>query len=283
MGRAAIKALTVCVNFDDILRLTLPRTLPHVDKLLVITSSKDERTQAYLREQDPDKVLTLVTDVFYENGAVFNKGAAIEQGFDVLGRQGWMLVMDSDIVIPSTIPQCKLEIGRLYTPHRRILADIAGMTELPDIPIESLPLHAEHGHYGYFQLFHSNDPVLKKQPWYEIDWRHAGGCDSTFQRRWHKSQRSRMPFEVIHLGPTDSNWFGRTHPRLDGDSLGAEATERLAMQQSLHRKYGWKGFKKTGEAVKERIDGDPNRQEDCHDQSFDKPQKRFIRRHRPKR
>lgn len=279
--RVGIRALTVCVGYDDFLRLTIPQTVKHVDQLLVITAPADTRTQELVR-QYPEKVQLHITDAFYQDDAPFNKGRAIEEGFDVIGRKGWMLVMDSDIVIPERLPFTPLQVGKLYTPFRRILSQVEGLTELPKIDFRTLPLREEYGHFGYFQLFHAADPVLKQQPWYETQWRHAGGCDSAFQRRWSKGDKIRPSFEVVHLGDPDQNWFGRATPRIDTGEVDPAADERMAQQKALHRKYGWCGEKRTGEAVQERLDGDPVTKENCHDQSLDKAQRTHRHIYRPK-
>ncbi len=268
-----IKAITVCVGYDDFLRLTLPRLVLHVTKVLVVTTPGDVRTHALAAEY-PDQVEIYKTDAFYRNGASFNKGLAMEEGFDFLGRDGWILILDSDIVLPAVLPPLTLTVGKLYTPSRRILSNAAidGLKDVNTIDVEQLPVRQESGNFGYFQLFNAADPVIQQQPWYGIDWVHAGGCDSVFQKRWAKQNRLRMPFHVVHLGDPDNNWFGRSTPRVDTKEVDPQAAERLAMQNALHRKYGWKGHKKTGEAVVERLVGDPNHSEECHNHDEHKVQ-----------
>lgn len=257
-----VKAITVCVGYDDFLKLTLPRIVMHVTKLLVVTSPDDVRTKELVLLY-PDKVELFVTDAFYRDGAHFNKGLAMEEGFDVLGRSGWILVLDADIVLPEVIPPLDLTVGKMYTPSRRIMSNVDGLTETPTVSPDTLPLRYEVGNFGYFQLFHADDPAITTLPWYGIDWNHAGGCDSVFEKRWDKSDRLRMPFEVIHLGDPDANWYGRTRPRIDNGEVHADADARRAKQEALHRKYGWKGRKRTGEHVVERLNGDPGA-EACH-------------------
>jgi hypothetical protein len=257
-----IKAITVCVGYDDFLRLTIARVLQHVDKLLVVTSHADVRTQELVAQYP--KAVCHKTDAFYDDGASFNKGKAMEEGFDVLGRNGWVLILDADIVLPATIPHFELQSGKLYTPARRIMTAIDGLTELPEIDMKKLPLRQESGNFGYFQLFHADDPVIRTLPWYETTWVHAGGADSVFEKRWAKANRLRMPFEVVHLGDPDQNWYGRVRPRLDTGEVDASAAERLQKVEALHRKYGWKGRRKTGEAVVERVGETSGGVEPCH-------------------
>jgi len=269
-----IKAIVVCVGYDDFLRLTISRILQHVAKLVVVTTPTDLRTQA-LCQQYPEKVTVYATEAFYADGASFNKGRALEEGFDVLGRTGWILILDADILLPERIPPLLLQPGMLYTPARRILSAVDGLVTTPTVDPATLPLRVEYGNFGYFQLFRADDPVLNvNRPWYQTDWVHAGGADSVFEKRWPKEKKARMPFEVIHLGDPDQNWYGRTRRRLDDGSVPENATELLAKQEALHAKYGWKGRKKTGQAVVERLTGDPATLEACHIQ--EKPQRRIV-------
>lgn len=258
-----VRALTVCVGYDDFLQLTLPRTIESVASLTVITSPADTLTQA-LCQKYPDKVRMHITDVFYKNGASFNKGAAIEETFGIMGRRGWFLVMDADILLPETMPDFARVPGRLYTPLRRIMSKVDGLMTTPDVDPATLPLRKEHGHFGYFQLFSAADAAVGELPWYETDWVHAGGCDSVFEKRWLPRNKLRPPFEVIHLGNPDENWYGRTRKRIDTGEVPPDAAVKLLQQEALHRKYGWKGRPKTGEPAVERIGNDPALRELCH-------------------
>ncbi len=241
-----MRALTVCVEYDDLLRLTLPRLLRHFDWLLVVTSPADDRTQ-YLVAQtvaeamagdEARKVQLHVTDAFTRGGATFNKGLAIEEGLDVLGRDGWLAIVDADIVLPSTpIPNPQSLIpGFLYGPaRRRMCVDPAAWDRGDDWSAH--PFIQDHELAGFFQLFHASDPALWERPWYGIDWRHAGGCDSVFQAKWPAERRVRLPFEVLHLGPDGTNWHGRISPRLDGAAIpGREARARAHAE--MHRLRG---------------------------------------------
>jgi hypothetical protein len=226
-----IRGITICVEYDDILAVTLPLNLQHFTELVVVTSDKDEKTVALCKEFG-DKVCVLQTDAFYRNGAKFNKGLAMEEGFDFLGRKGWTLIWDADIVFPSTMKLANIRQGHLYSPRRRILEDVSKFS--PTLDWLSLPLRHDKEHYGYFQLFHASDPVLWDKPWYDPTWTHAGGSDAMFQEKWNKDLRLRPMFEVLHLGPCDRNWFGRTTDRLDGETV-EQAALRLSNMQAMFR------------------------------------------------
>ena len=238
-----VKAIVVCVNYDDLLAVTMPAVLPHVAELLVVTAPADAKTQALVAGHPNARAH--VTDAFYRDGAKFNKGRAMEEGFDALGRDGWMLVLDADILVPpdlsAQLDRLRPRPGLLYTPRRRILADPTEWWRHTDPKTWGrLPLRVEDkGHYGYFQLFHAADPVLRRRPWYATEFTHAGQCDDKFQHLWPVARKPRPDFEVLHLGRCDENWFGRTTARLDGGDVGPDVEERKALQLKLRQKHGW--------------------------------------------
>lgn len=273
-----IKAITICVGYDDYLRLTIPRIVKNVDKLLIVTTETDVRTHELADLSE--KIQIYCTDAFYRNGAHFNKGLAMEEGFDILGREGWILILDADIWFPEPMTFPTLQAGRLYTPARRILSDVDGLTpeKLEQLNWKKLPLRQENGNFGYFQLFNAEDPAIQQLPWYDTDFNHAGGADSVFEKRWSRFNKMRMPFEVVHLGDPDANWYGRTRPRIDTGEVPEGAEVRSEMQEALHRKYGWKGRQKTGEPVVERISSTDGGPEVCH--NHEAPAGQFQRVHR---
>ena len=240
-----LKGLTICVEYDDLLRLTLPRNVKHFDYLLVVTSPHDLRTlnaiDEVTRQHGLDNVDVYLTNAFYKRGAVFNKGMCLEHGLDVVGRSGWLLVWDVDIVMPETMDLSAIEAGMLYWPRRRMchdIADYAGQTDWSRWPIQN-----ESEPAGYFNLFHAEDPVLKARPWYAIDWRHAGGYDTDFQALWPPQCKIHPPFEVLHLGEPFLNWHGRVQARTDG-TVPPEAERRQKAQKEMFAQRRTWGFRK---------------------------------------
>jgi len=222
-----MKSLVVCVEFDDFLAVTLPRNLRHFERTVVVTSVADFATHRLVRDCGCE---TVVTDVFYERHAHFNKGAAVEMAMDVLGRDGWICIWDADIVMPHSIEFDK-NPAHLHTATRRTLADPTAFRD--DLDWNTVPITGLDAEYpGYFQLFHAE--AAGPKPWYTKDWTHAGGCDSDFQGRFSPDCMSRPPFNVLHLGPTvdeatkdrvGKNWCGRVTPRIDGGPM-PEGVER---------------------------------------------------------
>lgn len=212
-----LKGVTVCVDFDDILEITLPYNQRHYQRFVVVTSTADERTQKLCRRLH---VECLVTDVFYENGAAFNKWAALELGLDAIGRSGWINVIDADIMIPRHTREFTPEIGKLYTPLRRNFT--TWLTEsVPNEPywrrFRMVNLREEHA--GYFHLFHADSPQCRELPWYSTQFKWAGTADTLFQRRFQERDKLRPKFEVLHIGETFQNWAGRVQPRIDGEEV----------------------------------------------------------------
>jgi hypothetical protein len=233
-----IRAITVCVDYDDLLAVTLPRAITHFQHVTVVTAPKDEATQA-LVEGTP-RADCFVTDAFYRHGAWFNKGLALEEGFDFMGREGWIVVMDADIILPVNFKDEHVHPGHLYCPRRRVLRDLTQWN--PSLQWRTCPHAGDKEFAGYFQLFHASDPVLCDLPWYAVRWKHAGGCDSEFQKKWRPKRKRWLKTEVLHIGEIFTNWRGRVQPRLDGQPVrGAE--ERRKQQRAMlaaRKKHGYK-------------------------------------------
>lgn len=216
----------VCVDYGDLLEITLPYNRHHFSEVMVVTAYKDERTIACAHQNN---AWVHATNAFYTDGAVFNKFRALEEGLDIFGKFDWMCIMDADILWPKEIdwsflhtdPCCfysDLDPGILYTPLRRMCEDLS--MGVPQEPYwKSYPLHPQQVEWaGYTQIFHADDPHLPAGEWHQTDWSHAGGPDSFFQQRWPACNKLRPPFECLHLGRAGTNWCGRVTPYLDGST-----------------------------------------------------------------
>src|SRR5580692_269178 len=94
-----MKAILVSVDYADILAVTLPYNRHHFDEVYVVTTpgSEDGRVAKQLGAE------VWGTTAFYDDGAVFNKWKALEEALDVMGRDGWLCVMDADVLWPKTV------------------------------------------------------------------------------------------------------------------------------------------------------------------------------------
>ena len=239
-----LQGLVVCVQYDDILALTLPFTVRHFDKIVVVTASFDVNTQATISRYG--MIEPHITDVFYEDGAVFNKGAAVEEAITKLDPEKWTVIFDADIIMPRDLNLRDLDADTLYGPHRWNVPNkpaYYAAIATPNFNLTGLVKMGDKEFPGYFQLFHPGAAALKERPWYSTHWKHAGGCDSDFQAKFAK--RVRLDFPVLHLGMVHTNWHGRATPRWDGKSgapgrIGPEDAQRLH-RDMLNKRREYRG------------------------------------------
>lgn len=247
-----IRAFVVCVNYCDLLRITLPRNIKHMDECLVITSPEDFETKEFCATIPNVKVFE--TDAFTRYGAKFNKALAIELALEEYGRHGWMLGWDADTLFPDDMGDYvkveDLNPTMLYGAPRRILKDPSQWTPAFDWNTACRTL--DRCWPGFFHLFHADDPHIAELPWYDLTFAHAGGGDGYFESRWPRSEKAKFPFCVLHLGERDANWFGRTTKRADGKEVEGAEERRRVMDEFLASK-GW-GRKWNGKSFNDRVD-----------------------------
>lgn len=235
-----MRAILVCVDYADLLAVTLPYNRPHFDEVMVVTACGDTATSELCTKLGGVQVYA--TDAFYRDGADFNKWLALEEALDVYGRHGWLCVMDADVLWPKSLPSGfreSLQVGKLYTPLRRMFTDLS--QPIPQEPYwRRYPIHRNVAEWaGYSQIFHATDPALGSAPWHETNWRHAGGADSFFQMKWKPADKVRPGFEVLHLGEAGVNWCGRASTYLDGSQpSGADQKRQQVRTYIAGRRTG---------------------------------------------
>ena len=187
----------------------------------------------------------MVTDLFGKNGRNFNKGAALNAGFDYFQYHGWRLHLDADIELPRNFRRtlfnhthlerdCIYGADRMdvigaeqinslhslqdeYPQHRlRFLVDPTHDRRLVG-PIGGRIIGQLEGYapIGYFQLWHCS-----QQRGYPYSTGSAAHDDTMFARTWPEPKRRLLPTVfVYHLCPRapqwGENWDGnRRQPRL---------------------------------------------------------------------
>lgn len=224
-----IHALTVCVNYSDMLAKSLDRWRHGCDSLIVVTSHSDDQT-AHLCAAN--EVSCFKTSVFYERAAFFNKGAAIALAYEeaVIPRfsgnsDDWVLFIDADIIPPADwrvhLEMAEPEIGNLYGAHRyhengRMIRD---------------ELFA-----GYFNFFNAQDANALIKPIVDTHWSHAGNYDTMFQNRWNPANKVMTRLPLTHVGECGMNWCGR-------DNQAA----MFMLRQERRRRRGWQHERIAGE------------------------------------
>jgi hypothetical protein len=202
-----LRGITIAVNdwYAATLAICLPRNMRHFTECLVVTAPGDEAVKAVASKVAGVRILE--TDAFTRYGASFNKGLAMEEGFDALGRDGWIAIWDSDCLWPEQMPLGQLRPTALHGAKRRILANPNQWT--PDLDWRKCPVARDGGPIGHTQIFHASDPAIRdKRPWYDVSFAHAGGGDAYMLTHWGPNDKPILPVEVLHLGPKDTHWFG---------------------------------------------------------------------------
>lgn len=241
-----MRAVTVSVSYGDVLALTLPRNIEHFEQIIVVTSPDDRETQAVV--QSVPRATFITTDLFFRDGATFNKGRAINYALElVVGMPrfgGWLAVVDADTMLPPHgIRWGELRPGSIYGGRRRMLRDLTAYR--PNLDWSTVPINQERELPGFLHVWHIDDPAVAGLPLYPVHWKHAGGVDSEHAMRWPLERRIKLPgCECLHLGEDGKNWCGRATVRVDG-TVPAEAAERTAaLQGYLSRRAGrtWRDF-----------------------------------------
>jgi len=223
-----IEAVTTCVNYSDYLRHTIPFTLREIDHLTVVTTPDDKATAEVCRNAKGEraKVKIVTTDKFSQGGGRFNKGAALNVGFNAMKREGWVLHLDADVILPywfgPSLDKINLNPEVMYGAMRCNICSwhfyktwlTGGCHPLKGILSGD---SKENGRsvMGFFQLFHPSASALRGQPpsqWYSEKYRYANTSDTDFSKKWKRQEV--LPLAVVHLGPNDcTNWGGRKSPK----------------------------------------------------------------------
>lgn len=229
--RRKIQALTVSVNYADYLESIAPNR-KHFERWLVVTDESDIQTQEVCRRFDMD---ILFSKRLYENGAAFNKAAALNEGLSVLDQDAWVAVMDSDILLPHDFrgrldaqpldPHCLYGLaGRRVCPTLAEFAALAEREPWADNLIYTTFV------IGYFNLFHLSQQHNRYPEDTSDD---ASTYDLIFSDLYPAARRRYLPFVCLHAGDTTQNWRGRTtDPFLNGPALRpahANSTEEIAV------------------------------------------------------
>lgn len=225
-----LEIVTTCVGFDDLLDVTLTENMTHVDTMIVVTSHDDAATHSVSRKHG---AICVQTDLFKKSARNFNKGAAINVGFDRFQYHGWRMHVDADIMLPDSFRRIlfnhsHLNRSAIYGADRVDVVGRAAYTALkqpqhhhsvfvdPGGKMSPRYLDPLRGYcpIGFFQLWHAST-----QKSYPYSLGSAAHDDVMFSAQWPESQRQLLPGVICyHLcGKEPSlgdNWDGiRRQPR----------------------------------------------------------------------
>jgi hypothetical protein len=237
-----LEAVVVCVNYSDFLAHTLPGNRTMFNNMVVVTSLTDQDTVKVCNKYN---VRCIQTDAFYQDGAVFNKGAGINVGLEALNCTGWVLHLDADIHLPpltrQILEKIQLEPEKVYGADRLMCPDYKSWIKYleswrsvhEDWTFTHLDIFragsriVQYGEYlddgvpdgwvpiGFFQLW---NPLLSGVLNYPGDHGCADRSDVLHAKQFSRLNRCLLPeLVVVHLESEDcqmgTNWNGRKTKR----------------------------------------------------------------------
>lgn len=238
MNNNLIEAVTVCVNYSDFLKVVISYNLPHLNRWIIVTTSKDEETRELCRKYSLQAV---ICDDIIREGEDFNKSRAIATGIEHLSHKGWILHLDADIILPvrtrivldnadldtECIYGCDRILVRNYSEWLR-LKETNWLTEQHDYHYRvNFPQGYEIGSrwasnihsyvpIGFFQLWNGEHDLWRgihsKQ--YPIARHDASHDDVSHAIQWPRRKRVLLPELIVaHLesepAKLGANWGGR--------------------------------------------------------------------------
>jgi hypothetical protein len=208
-----------CVNYSDFLCVSLNENIKQIspDHITVITDSNDMMTQKIC---DLYGVNCVITDKFYENGAVFNKGNGINEGIKSIKDPEWILLTDADIILPSNFIDILSNRGVnqnvLYSASRFLCYTYDKFQQFTrgEITLFDMDEARSCQPIGYFQLFFYFHPALTGNEYvYPIHSKDASWSDMLFADYFKNQKECIDDIKLIHLGKDRENWTGRKSNR----------------------------------------------------------------------
>ena len=189
----------------------------------VVTSPSDVECQELCQKFGAN---CIITEKMYENGAIFNKGKAINEGIKSLTNPEWILLLDADIYLKSDFLEV-LENTDIYQQNlvlckRLIIEDYDSFIRWKSG--EEVGTIERSKGFGYFQMF--NVSKFKKNyiifPENSDD---ASWSDISFRDRFNKNE-TELDTIVLHLGKICQNWKGRITERFVESELFLNESEQ---------------------------------------------------------
>lgn len=211
-----IDSFITCVgdNARKFLSLTLGFNKKFFDETYIITTYGDIETEKLCQSAG---VNCLVTDLFYKNNAVFNRGATLNKAFEIIQPQDWIVSMDADCILKNHFLDWKNNyndsIEYFWGMRRTIVPTINDLEKIfaggPETNYET-----PYGiGYGFFQLWNVNSSVVKSGKQYpesynsaESDWKWRNNSGETINGdKEYTGLLKEIPMTCLHLGPVGEN------------------------------------------------------------------------------
>jgi hypothetical protein len=209
-----IDVVIVSVDYNDFLSITI-NSIVNLFNITVVTSPNDITCQELCKKYG---VNCVITERMYENGAIFNKGKAINEGLKSIKNPDWILLLDADIYLKpdflDVVKNSNLNINTLVMCKRLIIDNGEDFTKWKNG--ENVGQVERSKGYGYFQMFNANCQSNRKF-FYSEEYTDASESDLEFRDRF--KVKSELDTYVVHLGNTGQNWSGRVTEKFTNINL----------------------------------------------------------------
>jgi hypothetical protein len=223
-----IEGVITSVGVADFLAHSLPYNRHQFDQLVVVTAHTDRETQ---RVCEYWNVRCVLTDRFESHLGHFCKGAGINVGLKALDCDGWVVHLDSDIVVPPLFRQyielTDLDKSYLYGADRfmvpnfeewvrfigqpRLMHENKVWLHMGEFPLGVRVVLDQFQGYtpiGFFQMWHGRKAYVEGHT-------SAAREDTAFAAKWPRNKRALLgEIVVYHLesekAAMGANWNGRT-------------------------------------------------------------------------
>ncbi len=222
-----VAGIIPCVDYDDLLDITIPYSKPHFDRLIVVTCDRDYKTRLCCKKHG---ILCLTTESWFRNSRL-SKANALNDALDLLASPDWICSIDADILLPDTFRASisSLDEMCLYSSRRRMCGTKEELDRyLTDRDMGKFALGDERqmskgskfitlgspspppGMFGYLQLWCQRVYNVR----FPANCPDASNYDLLFCAKWIGSRKKWIPnCEVLHLGVNGVNWSGRVTNR----------------------------------------------------------------------
>lgn len=202
-----IECVTVCVDFGDFLATTLPRNRWYFDQCVVVTSPSDIESQSVASKHSCIVVQTNDHKLTPEDK--FNRGRAVNAGLRKCSGSEFILVLDSDIVLPGSFRQELESLSKswkqetIYGMHRRMCESY-----------EDWLSYLSYGRLDVFQLEDKGPPRQRPVGFFQL-WKEFGGVAMFYPEDYPTSSDSDLVFRdrFKHFGHFKSECLHLTNER----------------------------------------------------------------------
>ena len=192
-----LTAITVSVDYDNILDIILPQNYKFFKKWYIVTERSDNKTIEVINKYSFENVEILYFD--FKLNAIFNKGGGINYALNMVDIDENVLLLDSDIFLDDSFinyMNYDFNYDILYSFTRYDYYTYQNFIK------DNIDNVYRINFMGFFQLFKNN-----KKYTYENS-TNCRQCDSNFAFKF--KERMLLEGKIIkHLGKDNVNHFGR--------------------------------------------------------------------------